>query len=542
MQLTWATLLCLACAEPERGILDRGPGSGVSFTHDSGFRDTYYFPETVGSGVATVDLDGDGDVDIYALQCGVVPGSPEDTEPRPVNKLFANRGDGSFDDQTGASGDAASDRYSMGVCAGDVNGNGAVDLFVTNCGPDQLLINRGALRFEDTAGGTQLADSRWTTGCAFGDLDRDGHLDLVVAGYVYWDLEQDKDCSAGNLRDYCHITAYDGIGDRVWRGNGAGEFEERTQQWGLTRPGGRAFNLTLADLNEDGWLDLFVANDSVENHLYLNDGTGALVDHTDRSGTAYNLEGLTEAGMGVATGDINADGRMDLLVTNFAGESNALYENLGDGSFRDASRKSGITAISRAPLGFGALFADFDRDGLLDLVVSNGHVMRNAGITGSDWGYPQPDQVLRGTESGRFEVWPDVSPALDIPRVGRGLAAGDLDDDGELDLVLLGSSEELLVTKTKLAAPGSHWLRVQLKAKGSNTMGIGSRLRLELSNGELLTRWVLSGVSFLSQDDPRPHFGIPAETNAERLTINWPDGSESTVEKIALDQTILVEQ
>lgn len=536
-----------ACSPPAGGLIDGTAASGLDFEHDSGFRETYYFPETVGSGVLLADLDDDGDLDLYAVQSGMVPGTLEaevQSGPKPTNRLFENQGAGRFADVTASSGAARHEGYGMGVCAGDVNGDGATDIFMTAYGPDALLLNRGGFRFDDAAQGTALADRRWNTGCAFGDLDRDGHLDLVVAGYVAWDISVRRPCKSGDLQDYCHVNHFDPIGDRVWRGDGQGGFVERTRAWGLGQRRGRGFQIALIDFTDDGWLDLYVANDSVENHLYVGDGTGRLQDVTDLSGAAYNVEGLAEAGMGVAAGDVDADGLCDLLVTNFAGESNTLYLNASGGRFRDASRQSGITLHSRQPLGFGTVLGDLDRDGIEDLVVTNGHVMRHIGERNTLWDFAQPDQIFRGLPGGRFEPWPEAelgANPLATPRVGRGLAAGDLDGDGDLDLVFSGLSEQLVVVTNQLARAGSGWLSVVLAGPATNTDAVGSRVRLVLDDGSEQTRWVRSGTSFQSQCDLAPFFGIPAGKRAVRLEIRWPDGLESEHELGEVDRRLVVE-
>jgi hypothetical protein len=535
-----------APAEPGR-MVDRTGDSGIGFEHENGYRGPFYFPETVGSGVAVVDLDDDGDLDVYAVQSGIVPGNLAAAAEHgyaPTNQLFANRGDGVFDDVTAASGDAAHAGYGMGVCAGDVDGDGLLDLFVTNTGPDALLLNRGDLAFEDVAAGTPLADPRWTTGCGFADIDQDGHLDLVVCGYVDWSAETEQVCMAGGVTDYCHVSFYPGLSDRLWKGDGTGRFRDVSADSDLGLRAGRGLGLALVDFDRDGDVDLYVANDSVENHYYANED-GWLRDRTDLSGAAYNVDGMPEAGMGIAAGDFDGDALPDLLVTNFAGESNTVYVNLGQGRFRDASRQSGITIASRQPLGFGALLADFDRDGFMDLVVTNGHVMRNAGRVGSPWRFQQPDQLFRGLRvdgAARFEPWTGVGDVFDVPRVGRSVAGGDLDRDGQVDLVLLGSGERLVVVGNGLARPGSHWLRVRLHGRGTNTWAIGAFVTLVLDDETILRRWVQSGTGFLSQDDLVPMFGIPPGRTAQKLRVRWPDGSTTNHPVEQMDTVLVTRQ
>ncbi|MFT5285546.1 MAG: hypothetical protein ACI8TQ_001711 [Planctomycetota bacterium] len=525
-------------------LVDITTESGINFVHDNGHRETYYFPETVGSGVATCDFDADGDVDVYAIQCGRTPGGLVSPAGTPTNQLFAGRGDGTFQDVTDGSGAAAHDGYGMGVCAGDVNGDGLLDMFLTNTGPDALLINRGNLSFSDEAEGTPLADPRWTTGCGFADLDNDGHLDLVVCAYVDWAAESEQVCHAGGFSDYCHVSLYPSLSDKVWKGDGTGKFVDVTAQSDLNQRTGRGFGLALLDFDRDGDIDLYVANDSVENHFYLNEN-GALRDRTNQSGAAYNLDGLAEAGMGVIAGDFDGNAVPDLLITNFAGESNTVYLNQSGGYFRDVSRQTGITAASRPALGFGVVLGDLDRDGAMDLVVSNGHVMRNAGREGSPWRFAQPDHLFRGKldkSSLRFELWDAGDDVLGVPRVGRGSAVGDLDNDGQLDIVMLASGGPLTVVHNQLALPDSRWLKVKLRGLGSNTSAIGAMVMLDLSDKSIQRRWIQSGTGFLSQNELASLFAIPPGTRASKVRVRWPDGTQSSVRVKGANKTIEIVQ
>ena len=512
-------------------LVDITASSGIDFVHDNGHREKFYFPETVGSGVAVCDLDADGDVDVYALQCGRPPGGLISPPGTPTNQLFAGNGKGHFEDVTATSGDAAHDGYAMGVCAGDVNGDGLLDMFVTNTGPDALLVNRGELSFVDQAQGTPLADPRWTTGCGFADLDNDGNLDLVVCSYVDWAAESEQNCHAGGVTDYCHVSLYPSLSDRVWKGDGTGNFVDVTAQSDLAKRTGRGFGLALLDFDRDGDIDLYVANDSVENHFYLNQG-GELRDRTNQSGAAYNLDGLAEAGMGVIAGDFDGNAVPDLLITNFAGESNTVYLNQSGGYFRDVSRQTGITAASRPALGFGVVLGDLDRDGAMDLLVSNGHVMRNAGREGSPWRFAQPDHLFHGIldqNSLRFELWDAGDEVLSIPRVGRGLAVGDLDNDGQLDIVMIASGGPATVIGNHLALPDSRWLKVKLHGAGTNTAAIGAMVMLDLNDKSIQRRWIQSGTGFLSQNELTPLFAIPPGTRATKVRVRWPDGTQSSV-------------
>lgn len=524
-----AALASCAPAPAGPGLVDVTEASGVALVHDNGYRGAYAFPETMGSGVALVDLDGDGDLELYAVQGGPVPGTREflaEASALPTNRLFENRGDGSFEDATERAGDAAHSGCGMGVCAGDVDGDGRTDLFVTNVGADALLVNAGGLEFEDRAPGTPLADELWTTACGFADLDRDGHLDLVSVGYVRMNARALAGCDDGDRVDYCDIQHLVGERDRVFRGDGRGGFAERTHEWGLGESRGKGLGLALVDFDDDGDVDLYVANDTQSNRAFTNDGTGALEDTTARSGAGFNIDGRPEAGMGVGVSDVNGDALPDLLVTNFAGESNTLYASAGEGRYRDRSRSSGLTALSRRPLGFGCAFADFDLDGHEDLVVTNGHVARHVEESSDVHTYAQADQLFRADGAGRFVAW-EAGPALASPRVGRGLAVGDVDGDGAPDLVLHGSGEPLRLLRNGLETLDATTVCVELTGSGSNTSAVGARVQLELEDGSRATRWVRSGTGYLSQDPLRPAFAVPAGRRAVAVHVRWPDGAET---------------
>jgi len=518
--------LLSACAD-DAPLVDVAVERGVDVVQDAGFRDDYLFPQTLPGGVALLDLESDGDLDLYVLDAGPVPGAlTHGSDPDAgINRLYENDGAGRYVERTAQSGAAAHAGYALGVCAGDVDGDALTDLFVTNLGPDALLVQSSPGLFVERAAGTPLADERFTSACGFADLDRDGHLDLYVTGYVRWSMALDVACNSDGVRDYCPVNMFEGLPDRVWRGDGAGGFEERTEAWGL-ESAGRGLGLALVDLDQDGDVDVYVANDSVDNALMLNQGDGRLLDASDVSGAARDSDGRPQAGMGVAVGDVDRDGRADLFVTNFAGEPNALYLNRGDGRFRDQTLAARIALHSRVDLGFGCAFADFDRDGLEDLIVGNGHVLRHVGELRPGWSFEQADRALRALPDGGFESW-ELGEVLSAPHVTPGQAVGDLDGDGDQDVVLGAHAGAVRIADNRAALPGSGWLRVRLEShRGTNRLAIGARVELELDDGTKLVRWVRSGTSFFSQGDLAPHFGVPSGRSAVRLRVRWPDGEE----------------
>ncbi len=412
--------------------------SGLRFQHDAGISEQRQLPETMGAGAALFDAEGDGDLDLYFVQSGPLPLTPGRAEAAP-NELWLNDGSAHFEDSTAASGDAAHRGYGMGVCVGDCNGDGLDDLYVTNLGPDVLLSNAGEASFTDVTASAGISDERWTAGATFFDADQDGDLDLYVTAYLELDLMQPLYCGEHRpgWRSYCHPDAYPGLQDRYWRNLGDGRFEEATAEAGLADSRGKGLGVIAGDFNDDQHLDLYVANDSVENRMWLGDGRGHFSDGTLLSGTGVSGMGMTEAGMGLASGDVDGDGRRDLYVTNFDDESNTLYRNDGDGLFTDITARAGLEASSRLPVGFGTLLCDLDDDGNLDIAVVNGHIIHNIQLYHDGKTWAQHPLLFAGDGKGGFsDVSAQSGDLCARPLVGRGLYSGDLDGDGDLDLVL----------------------------------------------------------------------------------------------------------
>ncbi|MFT7487133.1 MAG: hypothetical protein ACI9F9_002992 [Candidatus Paceibacteria bacterium] len=411
--------------------------SGLLFRHDAGQTPEKQLPETMGAGAAIGDFNEDGHLDLYLVQSGTLPHLKALGAAR-TNELWLGDGKGHFRNATEASGDGAHGGYGMGVAMGDYNGDGHLDLYVTNLGLDALLAGDGKGGFVETTLTAGLQESRWTAGSTFFDADGDGDLDLYVSAYLDYDLLQPYHCgdTQPGWRSYCHPDRYEGLQDRFWRNRGDGTFEDATLQAGLSLSTGKGLGVVAADLDADGDLDLYVANDSVENRLWLNDGNGNFEDATMLSGTGVNGFGLTEAGMGIAVGDLNGDGRLDLYVTNFDDESNTHYQNDGAGFFSDVTAPSGLEASTRLPVGFGAVAADLDDDGDLDLAVANGHIIDNIHLYHDGKSWAQKALLFRNMGDGRFEDISKKSGAFGaIESVGRGLYAADLDEDGDLDLL-----------------------------------------------------------------------------------------------------------
>ncbi len=518
-----------ACAGSEEAAVPEGSDgwftdvTGVwdlDFEHDAGTSAEKLLPETMGGGGALLDADADGDLDLYLVQSGPVPTAAVRAQGtrRPVNRLYANAGDGRLTDATDRSGDAAHNGCGMGVAAGDATGDGLTDLYVTNFGPDVLLVNRGELRFDDATARSGIEDSRWTAGATFFDADADGDLDLYVTGYLDVDAENPTWCGRREpgWRSYCHPDHYDGLSDRFWRNAGDGSFENATLTAGFADSDGKGLGVVAADLDLDGDLDLYVANDSVENRLWTNSGDGTFVDDTLLSGTGVNGRGATEAGMGLACADVDDDLDLDLVVTNLDHESNTLYRNEGGGLFRDATVASGLEAASRMPVGFGCVFEDFDQDGRLDLAVANGHIIDNIALYDDAQTHRQAAQVFAGEGGGHLRaLGAQAGELASEPFVGRALLAGDLDGDLDLDLVLVQCGGPAHVFRNDAAAGPA------LELRG---LAPGTRVVVELDDGRRCLRTAGPAPSYFGASHPHVHVGL-GDARAVRLEIRAP-GSE----------------
>ncbi len=548
-----SALACLAALPAAFGETGNGAASlfreiteaaGIDFRHNSA-PEKKYIVESMSGGVGLFDYDRDGLLDIYFVNSLTVE-TADDPESS-HSALYRNLGDGRFRDVAAEAG-VAHPGWGMGLCVADFDGDGWQDLYVTGVGRNRLYRNSGEGAFTDVAEDLGVAASGWSSGCGFADYDRDGDLDLFVSRYVEFDLAnlpefgKDKTCEYRGISVQCGPRGLPGSSDLLFRQEANGAFAEVGEEAGVRDPDGY-FGLGIAwvDIDGDGWLDLYVANDSTPNFLYLNRRDGTFDESGFFMGVAVSEDGAEQGGMGVAVGDYDGSGRLSLFVSNFAEEYNALYRNEGE-FLSDVSFRSRTAPASLPYVGWGTAFVDIDNDGWEDLAVTNGHVypQLDGARLGASAPYRQRKLLYRNLGDGTFEEIADrAGPALLEERVSRGLAMGDLDNDGRVDLVVNDIDGSPMVLKNE--ADAGRWLQVRLVGTGGNTDAIGALIRVT-AGGRSQLRNVRSGTSYLSQDDFRQHFGLGAATTVDTVVVTWPDGSTTERKNVAVDQLLALEQ
>ncbi len=507
---------------------------GLAVRYDPGATPNFYLPDTMGGGVGLFDYDGDGWLDVYVVGGGPLPVDPD--HPQSPNRLFHNRGDGSFEDETERAG-VGGLGYGMGCAVGDFDNDGHDDLFVTGLGRTVLYRNRGDGTFEDVTTRAGVASDRWTTAASFADLDGDGDLDLVVVTYVAVDPRSVPDCrDPTGRRMHCPPGHFPPEFDLLFRNNGDGTFTNVSREAGIEVGGGPGLGLAIADLDDDGRLDLFVANDAAPNFFFRNLGGLKFEEVGVTAGLAYDGSGWATASMGVVAEDLDGDGKIDVFHTNFLNEPNTFHRNLGAGFFDDVSDPSGLGAPSRPVTGFGAGALDVDRDGSLDLFVANGHV------DDRPWAnHPmaQLPHLYRGLGSGKFALCsPETGAYFAKAAVGRGVAAGDIDNDGRVDLIVVQRDAPLSVLRN--VTEGGHWTSFTLKG-GRPKTPIGARVAVT-AGGRTQVRWLVGGGSYLSANDQRLHFGLGPAARVERVVVRWPSGQERTWEALPADRVLVLDE
>lgn len=531
---------------------------GVEFSHDAGRTGRYFMPEMVPPGVALFDFDRDGDLDLYLVNSGSLDdrGQPA-PDSNVANRLYRQNPDGQFEDVSGASG-LADTGYGMGVAVGDLNNDGYPDLYLSNFGPDRLYLNNRDGTFVDVTAAAGIDNSAWTTSVALADFDRDGWLDLYVTNYV--DYRADTKCPDNSGRpDYCGPHVFHGQPDRLYRNLGvepAGDdglpgprFADVSATAGISRQGGPGLGVVCADFDDDGWPDIYVANDHAANFLWINARDGTFREEAFFRGGALSAQGRPQASMGIACGDIDGNGRIDLLLTHLEGENNALYLGVDETGFRESSHQAGLAMPSLGFTGFGTQFLDLDNDGDLDLLVANGRVRRVTRKIESSpdesvpefWKiYAERNHLFLNDGAGNFSQCQNRNdPLLSRVEVSRGLATGDLDNDGDLDVVIGNTAGPVRIYRNQ-AADDRHWLIVRaVLPDREGRMALGARVKVTAGDTARL-RLVQPASSYLSSSDPRVHFGLGDVDRVTSIEVDWPDGTHEVFSGGEADRIVTV--
>jgi hypothetical protein len=523
-------------AEPRVQLVDVTAKAGIAFVHMSGASPDKNMVETFGSGVAWIDYDNDGYPDLYFVNGAAGA----------ANALYHNNKDGTFTDvtrQAGVAGDDAKTSYKTGVAVGDYDNDGDLDLYVTALGPNILYKNNGNGTFTDVTSTAGVAghSAEWSTSTGFVDVDRDGHLDLYVVNYLDMTTAGNPYCGLRKegYRMYCHPSMFDGTADRLFHNNGNGTFSDISKEAGIANPSGKGLGVALCDFDRDGDTDIYIANDTVRNFLYRNNGNGTFVDVAYGAGVGYDINGKPQAGMGVDCADLDGTTFPDIFVTNFSEELNSLYQNRGDGIFEDVSAQPGLKTGFLA-LGFGAKLFDVDNDGDLDIHVTNGHVIDNIALYQPNLSYAQKD-LLYENVGGRFrDVTMQTGAALQAERVGRGLAVADFDNDGNVDIVISSLGRRPVLLKNQ-GASGRNWILIRAKGRKSNAFGLGATVRLQTESGAQVKE-VSNVASYLSSNDVRVHFGLGTAKTIVRIDVLWPSGAKQTLTNVAVNQVLVIEE
>jgi enediyne biosynthesis protein E4 len=521
--------------------------SGIRFKQESSRTNEKYLPESMGGGVAMLDYDNDGWLDLFFVNGAKLldpmpPGAlPDKSDPRYWNRLYKNNRDGTFTDVTEKAG-LQGRLYGMGVGTGDYDNDDNMDLLITNLGGNVLYHNNGDGTFTDVTAKAGVGGSGWCTGACFVDYDRDGHLDLIVSRYVEWGFSSNVYCGdhKPGYRAYCHPDQFNAITHLVFHNNGDGTFTDVSKKCGVGRSPGKGLGVAIDDFDGDGWPDIFVANDSVAEQLFRNNHDGTFTDVALLSGLAYDQNGHAFAGMGADFGDYKNTGWPSVFVNALANQKYKLFRN-DKGTFDDITDSIGLGASTMSHSGWGVKWIDYDNDGWLDLFVAQGHVMDNIQLTEPTLRYLEPPLLLRN-EQGHFSSVPQQSdPVFMTPLAARGAAFGDLDNDGLIDIAINCNNGHAIILQNR-GGNGNHWLMLNLIGTSSNRDAIGSKIRLVTDNGQQQTRFVSTAGSYISASDKRAHFGLGSSKKLRLIEITWPSGIVQRLESVAVDQILTVKE
>jgi enediyne biosynthesis protein E4 len=513
--------------------------AGLRFTHNNGAFGKKWLPETMGPGCAFIDYDNDGYPDILLVNGEDWPGHAHAGATTP--KLYHNNRDGTFSDVTHKAG-LDVPMFGMGVAVGDYDNDGFDDIFITALGQSHLFHNNGNGTFTDVTKAAGLwGPNEFSTSAAWVDYDRDGKLDLVVANYVQWSEQADLYCTLdGAHKSYCTPESYKGTSVRLWHNLGGGKFEDTTQKAGLGDPTSKSLGIAILDYNGDGWPDILIANDTQPNKLYLNKKDGTFEERGVPSGIGFSEDGVARAGMGVDAADYDRSGHASVIISNFANQMVSLYHNEGNGLFVDEAPQSEVGRATLVTLGFGCFFFDYDNDGWPDIFVADGHIEDAIERVQKRVSYAEPAHLFRNLGGGKFqEVTAQMGPAFAAPRVARGAAYADIDNDGFLDVLVTTNSGPAVLFHNEGGT--NHSLRLKLVGTKSNRDGIGA-VAYVTSGSDKQTKMMRSGSSYLSQSELVLTFGLGAQTKADSVEIQWPSGQVDKLSNVNAGQTVTVEE
>ena len=536
-RLFLAILILYAVLQPAAAIhfTDVTAELGIEFRHVNGESGEKYFIEPIGSGVAFFDFDNDGDLDLYFVNGSDLPGATSLIAA--TNRLYRNDGD-IFTDitQEASVGDTG---YGLGCCVGDYNNDGFTDLYVTNYGTNVLYHNNRDGTFTDVAEHANVNGNQFSTGCAFVDVDADGYLDLYVVNYVQFNPDTDPECTRQGIQTYCTPEALPGAADIFYRNNGDGTFTDVSIETGIGTRAGKGLGVVCGDIDNDGDADIFVANDTTPNFLYRNEHNRLkMTEDALFAGVALSEEGRAYSGMGANLGDFDNDGYLDIVITNFQDQTNSLYHNAQNGFFNEVSFAKGIGEKSLPYLAWGVDFVDANNDGWLDLFVANGHLDNNIAAIDPIGRYAQPNQLFLSNRGVNFSESDDT--AITMPKVSRGTAFGDIDNDGDIDIVVSNLNDSPTVLRND-GGNTARWLGVKLIGTHCNRDAIGARVTV-ISDDITQIREVKSGSGYLSQNDFRLHFGLGNATRIDTLTVRWLCGKVQTLQDIETNQVLTISE
>ena len=521
--------------------------AGLDWGYQNGATGKYLFIEPSGGGVALLDVNGDGRLDIFAAQGGPTPGAVTPAEKNfPTRSvLYRNNGDGTFTDATAGSGLEHLSGYGQGVSVADYNNDGLPDLYITAYGGNHLMRNNGDGTFTDVTQAAGVADIAtelpFPLSSAWADYNNDGHLDLFVCHYVRWTPNLNRECRMpdGSL-SYCRPQVFETSVCRLYRNNGKGAFTDVTASSGIGRLAGKSMGAAWFDYDDDGWMDLFVTNDTVANFLLHNNRDGTFSEVGVAAGVALGSDSTPLAGMGIGVGDYTNEGRESLFVVNFTQQPKSVFHNIGKGVFVDAAVASGIAGTNQQFIGFGMECFDYDLDGFKDLVVGNGHVLDRKEVELNGSSYEQSQQLLHNQGDGTFADDQRSLGDLVLPRVTRGLAVGDIDNDGDLDIVMVGQNEPLQLFRND-GGNRHHWITLRLEGVHCNRDAVGAKVTIK-SGGRTQTQWVRGGSSFCSHSDTRVTFGLGETGGGVEVQVRWPDGRQQRLGELASDAFYWIRQ